>query len=213
MVKSKLARALIDSLDQKRKLAEVRKKEILDYSKKLKKLKETNQISDSKYQELIGKEVDGKKISEWKSEYDSYISYYEEEIKRQKAKKIIRKICVFFIIFTLILTLPLLALTGKLSIIGLSVQEQEETKEAPIEVPGDLEDIPKIDNSIEESSEEPLQKEESEISSDEIQENQINESLTQDSEYIIENNETIIEEGFRERKQFQEKIKKLEVNI
>jgi|GEM_PF-4104967 len=123
MVRSKLARALVSDLSEKKKLALARKKKILEYSNKIKKLWASGQISDSKYQESIQKEVDGKTVAEWTKQYDSYIDYYDEEIKSQKSKEFSKKIIIISVIFALILTLPLLALNGKISLVGFAVQD------------------------------------------------------------------------------------------
>ena len=102
MGRSQPARALISGLLSKKQECSRRKQVLERYLQKLHENYLKKEIPYSRYIEILHKKTDSRTIHEWIEDYENYIKYCEERIKKQKRKLIAGKIPVYFLAFIFI---------------------------------------------------------------------------------------------------------------
>ncbi len=105
MGRGHVAKATIVELQNKIALAKKQKKQLILYIHKLKKKYSQQQISYSKYIEILYKRVNGKNIKQWIDYYDDYIKECEKLIQKQKSQLIKNKTQNWVLIFGLLFIL------------------------------------------------------------------------------------------------------------
>ena len=97
MGRTRIAKALISSLSQKKDSSQKRKNELIDYLKRLNQAHADKKISGAQYIETLYKKNNGRNIKEWVEYYDNYSKNCEKAIQRQKTQLIRnRTLALFF---------------------------------------------------------------------------------------------------------------------
>ncbi len=132
MGRTRLAKALVSSLQRNKEASQSRKNELVDYLKRLNQAHANKQISGAKYVETLTKKTNGRNIKEWVDYYENYSKNCEKAIERQKAKVIRNRVLALFfgvlflggfIFAALSLDYSSIGLTG--FFVGEGFQEQE----------------------------------------------------------------------------------------
>jgi len=125
MLKSKLARAVINELREKIAVAEKRKEKIVSYYYYIYDRYRNHEITHEEYVLECEKEFDGRTLDEWIKHYDSYISYLQGELKNKTRRISKSKILVIFsfLIAALMIFLPFFITPSNL--VGLAVLDKD----------------------------------------------------------------------------------------
>ena len=89
MGRTRIAKAAIRDLKEKKEASQKRKDELVDYLKRLNQAHFSKKLSSAQYIETVHRKNNGRDIKEWVNYYENYSKNCEHEIERQK-KRIIK---------------------------------------------------------------------------------------------------------------------------
>ncbi|MGY4884634.1 MAG: right-handed parallel beta-helix repeat-containing protein [Nanobdellota archaeon] len=96
MGRTRLAKALVSSLQRNKEASQKRKEALVDYLKRLNQAHVNQKISGAEYVETLYKKNNGRNIKEWVDYYDNYSKNCEKAIQRQNAQIIRNRVLIFF---------------------------------------------------------------------------------------------------------------------
>jgi len=130
MGRTRLDRA-VAKLKKEIQTCENYKKRILNYVEKIKDKHLSGDITYYEYEQLIQRELQGKKIQEWLDIYDSYIKKCEKNIKKEIRKFKTKKVLLIFSSIVLISLILFSAFYLRPILIGLVTENAEEPEPRP----------------------------------------------------------------------------------
>ena len=120
---TRTARTIVDELGKKIGFAENKKKEFLDYLKKLNYRYNSGQIPYSSYVESLYLNRNGRTINEWIEYFDDYINNCKKNIKKQEKEIIKKQLATFFISSFILIIILASAFYIRPGFTGFTIQE------------------------------------------------------------------------------------------
>jgi len=123
MGRTRIAKAVINDLKEKKESSQKRKNELIEYVKRLNHAHLNEKVSGARYVEILHKKNDGRNIKEWVEYYENYSKNCEREIKNQKRKIIKNKIPVFLFSIVLISIFIYISFNINFNFTGFGIKE------------------------------------------------------------------------------------------
>ncbi|MCX6750095.1 MAG: hypothetical protein NTZ83_01420, partial [Candidatus Pacearchaeota archaeon] len=111
MGRTRIAKAVISNLHEKKEASQERRNQLINYLKRLNEAHINQKISGAQYVETLHVKKNGRNIKEWVDYYENYSKNCEREIQRQKRQVIRNKIFFFFFAAVLLSALIYFALS------------------------------------------------------------------------------------------------------